>query len=529
MGAMPTSRTIPRLVNELAAAWGPRPALTGAGRRLSYIEMREEMLRIARRLHGLGVRHGDKVGIFMGNRPEWVTSCLAIVSLGAVMVSLNTWATTRELEYMLAHSEASLLIASPMFLKSDYGAMLRELEPHATHVPQLRDILGVGDALPPGWLPLFDGAVERAADADLAQAFDAVTPEDIAFLLYTSGSTARPKGVQLQHRPLIENLWHIGERMHVTQNDRLWLSVSLFWGLGCSNALFNLLTHGASIVLQESFEPGEALRLIEEEKCTLFYGTANMAQAMAEHPDRARRDLGSLRSGAAVGTREQMLRVVDLGATEICSIYGMTEGYGNSHVVDAHDPLERRLTSVGRLLPDRLQKIVSPEGVTLRAGAVGEIRLKGHITPGYYKDAAATADSLDEEGYFKTGDLGYLDADGYLFFRGRLKELVKTGGINVSPAEVEEVIMAMAGVQLAQVVGVPDATRDELLAAVVVPRPGAVLTVEMVAAHCKLHLAAYKIPRLVRLIDERDLPLTTTGKIQKNRIAASFFPLEQKA
>ena len=330
--------------------------------------------------------------------------------------------------------------------------------------------------------------------------------------------------MQLQHRPLIENLWHIGERMHVIGNDRLWLAVSMFWGLGCSNALFNLLTHGASIVLQESFEPGEALRLIEEEKCTLFYGTANMAQAMTEHPDRARRDLGSLRSGAAVGTREQMLRVVELGAKEICTIYGLTEGYGNSHVADAHDPLERRLTSVGRLLPDRLQKIVSPEGTTLPAGEVGEIRLKGHITPGYYKDDAATAQSRDEDGYFKTGDLGYLDADGYLYFRGRLKELVKTGGINVSPAEVEEVIMAMAGVQLAQVVGVPDATRDELLAAVVVPQPGATLTAAMVTAHCKAHLAGYKIPRLVRFVDERDLPLTTTGKIQKNRIAGIFFP-----
>ena len=190
MGAMPTSRTIPRLVNELAAAFGPRPALTGAGRHLNYAQMREEVLRIARRLHGLGIHHGDKVGILMGNRPEWVTSCLAIASLGAVMVSLNTWATTRELEYMLAHSETCLLIASPTFLKSDYGAMLGELEPHAAHLPRLRAILGVGDTLPPGWLPLFDVAGERAADADLVRLFDAVTPEDIAFLLYTSGSTA---------------------------------------------------------------------------------------------------------------------------------------------------------------------------------------------------------------------------------------------------------------------------------------------------------------------------------------------------
>jgi fatty-acyl-CoA synthase len=528
MSTMPAARTIPRLVDELARTWGPRPALSGCGRSLTYTGMRDEALRIARRLHRLGVRRGDKVGILMGNRVEWVTSCLAITSLGAVMVSLNTWATVRELHYMLAHSETRTLIAHPGFLKADYGAMLRELEPHAEHVPRLREILGSGESLPPGWLPLFDGASENDAadDAVIAEAFAAVNPEDIAYLLYTSGSTAKPKGVQLQHYPLIENLWNIGERMHVTEHDRLWLAVSMFWGLGCSNALFNLLTHGGSIVLQESFEPGEALRLIEEEKCTLFYGTANMAQAMHEHPDRTKRDLSSLRSGAAVGTREQMQRVVELGATQICNIYGMTEGYGNCHVADAHDSQECRFASVGKLLPNRQQKIVSPKGQVLPPGSVGEICLKGYMTPGYYKDPAATAQAFDGEGYFKTGDLGYLDAAGYLYFRGRLKEMVKTGGINVSPAEVEEVLMSFPGVHLAQVVGVPDAMRDEVLAAVIVARPGVTLDAQAITTHCKTVLAAYKVPRLMRFVEERELPLTTTGKIQKNRIAATFFPPE---
>lgn len=525
MSDMPTARTLPRLVDELAQRHRSRPALAGAGRYLSYRQMRDEVWRIARRLHHLGVRHGDKVGILMGNRVEWVTSCLAITSLGAVMVSLNTWATVRELEYMLAHSEARTLIASPTFLKADYGAMLRELEPHGERLPHLREVLGTGTTLPPGWQALCDRATDAHSsdDAAISAAFAAVKPEDIAYLLYTSGSTARPKGVQLQHYPLIENLWNIGERMRVTENDRLWLAVSMFWGLGCSNALFNLLTHGGSIVLQESFEPGEALRLIEEEKCTMFYGTANMAQAMHEHPDRARRDLSSLRGGAAVGTPEQIMRVVDLGAAEICNIYGMTEGYGNCHVADARDPLAKRLESVGRILPKRRQKIVAPDGSELPPGAVGELLLQGYMTPGYYKDPAATAASFDQEGYFRTGDLAYLDADGYLYFRGRLKELVKTGGINVAPAEVEQVIMAMPGVRLAQVVGVPDATRDELLAAVIVLKPGVTLTVEAVTTHCRDQLAAYKVPRLVRFVKEHELPLTTTGKIQKNRIAATFF------
>jgi fatty-acyl-CoA synthase len=217
------------------------------------------------------------------------------------------------------------------------------------------------------------------------------------------------------------------------------------------------------------------------------------------------------------------MRVVELGAKDICNIYGMTEGYGNCHVAEAHDPLQKRLESVGRILPNRQQKIVSPEGRVLPPGEVGELMLKGYMTPGYYKDPVATAASFDEEGYFRTGDLAYLDAEGYLYFRGRLKELVKTGGINVAPAEVEEAIMTMPGVRLAQVVGVPDATRDELLAAVIVLKPGATLTIEAVTARCRETLAAYKLPRLVRFVEERELPLTTTGKIQKNRIAATFF------
>ena len=525
MNRMPEARTLPQLVRELAEVWGPRQALAGAGRALTYAQMQSEVWCIARRLHRLGVRAGDKVGILMGNRVEWATSCLAITSLGAVMVSLNTWATVRELQYMLAHSETRTLIAYPTFLKADYGAMLRELEPHAQQLPHLREILGSGAALPKGWLPLFDRATEDEIiyDAEIAAAGTAVRPEDIAYLLYTSGSTAKPKGVQLQHYPLIENLWNIGERMLVTEHDRLWLAVSMFWGLGCSNALFNLLTHGGSIVMQEAFEPGEALRLIAKERCTMFYGTANMAQAMHEHPDRPRRDLSSLRGGAAVGTPEQIMRVIELGAAEICNIYGMTEGYGNCHVADARDPLQKRLESVGRILPNWQQKIVSPEGQVLPPGQVGELLLKGYVTPGYFKDPAATAASFDAEGYFRTGDLAYLDADGYLYFRGRLKELVKTGGINVAPAEVEEVIMALPGVRLVQVVGVPDAVRDELLAAVIVLNPGAALTVEAVVTHCRATLAAYKVPRLVRFVGERELPLTTTGKIHKSRIAATFF------
>jgi fatty-acyl-CoA synthase len=256
----------------------------------------------------------------------------------------------------------------------------------------------------------------------------------------------------------------------------------------------------------------------------VFYGTPNMAQALCEHPDRARRDLSSLRGGATIGTPEQIMRVVELGAREICNIYGLTETYGNCNVADARDPLERRLSNVGRPLTGVAQRIVDPQtGDLLPPGEVGEVRVKGYVTTGYYKDPARTREAFDEHGFFRTGDLGMLDAEGYLHFRGRIKEMVKTGGINVAPIEVEEVLLAHPAVQAAFVTGVPDAVHDELLAAVIVPKRGASLSEREVTEHCRKSLAAYKVPRLIRFATEEDLPLTTTGKVQKNRLATTFF------
>ena len=524
---MPVSRTIPRLVNELAQTYATRTAIVGSGRRLSYSQLRDEVLMVARRLHRLGVKPGDKVAILMGNRPEWISAALAITSIGATTVTLNTWATLPELEYLISHSDTTYLIAYPTFLKADYGRMMGELEPHARRLPSLRGVLGVGDTLPAGWAPLFDGASDSdpSADAEIARAFEAVKPDDIALLLYTSGSTSTPKGVQLRHDHLIENNFNIGERMHLTEDDRLWLAVSLFWGYGSANALMNILTHGACFILQESFDAAAALRLIEEEKCTVYYGTANMAQALLEHPDRLLRDLSSLRTGASNGSPEQLQRVLDLGVKHICNVFGLTETYGFTHITDCYDDLERRLETVGKPLPGVTMRVVSPEdGSELAAGGTGELRVKGYVTPGYYKQEALSAQCIDEQGYFKTGDLVCVDAQGYMQFRGRIKEMLKTGGINVSPAEVESELMGYPGVALAQVVGVPDATRDEIVGAVIVPKAGATLSVDAIIAHCKTRMAAYKVPRLICFAAEADLPLTTTGKIQKNRIAAKFFP-----
>jgi fatty-acyl-CoA synthase len=524
MPLMPTSRTVPGLLDEQAARFGEREALVGGAARYSYAQLREEARAFAKGLHALGLRQGDHVAILMGNRPEWIIADLAACALGAVMVAVNTWVTARELCYVLAHSDAKLLIASDHFLKYDYFAMLAELEPLAAALPKLARIVHVGARAYKDSLPFAEVYARGRAvpDDEIDRAARAIEPRDVCYLLYTSGSTSTPKGVQLQHDALIENMWHIGERMHVSERDRLWLAVSLFWGLGCENALFNLLTHGGCVVLQEHFEAGEALRLIEAERCTLFYGTPNMAQAMAEHPERPARDLTSLRSGGTVGTPEQIRRVVELGAREICNIYGLTETYGNCAVTDAAEPLEIRATSVGRPLPGVDLRIVDEDGRPLNAGEVGEIRVKGYVTVGYYKDEDKNRAAFDQDGYFITGDLGLLDEAGRLYFRGRIKEMIKTAGINVAPVEVEEILMAHPAVKLACVTGVPDARRDEVIAALIVCEAGRTVAETELLAHCRRALAAYKIPRLVKFVNEADLPLTVTGKLQKNKLAEFF-------
>ena len=528
---MPISRTIPRLLDELAARFPLREALVGGGRRYTYASLRDGVRGFAKGLHGLGIRKGDKVAILMGNKPEWIIADLAICALGGVMVAVNTWVTSRELRYILAHSDATTLIAADRFLKYDYFEMLRELEPLSQSMPGMKRIIHVGarsycDSIS---FEAVHACGQGIDEAVIDRAGAAVDPHDVAYLLYTSGSTSTPKGVQLQHYALIENMWQIGERMHVTEHDRLWLAVSLFWGLGCENALFNLMTHGGCVVLQESFEAGEALRIISEERCTIFYGTPNMAQALIEHPDRARYDLSSLRSGGTVGTPEQIMRVVELGAKNICNIYGLTESYGNCNVTDADDPLDIRLTTVGRPLPGVDLRILDPQtGNEQPTGAVGEIRLKGYVTIGYYKDADKNREAFDTNGYFITGDLGFLDDNGRLHFRGRIKEMIKTGGINVAPVEVEEILLRHPAVRLAFVTGVPDQRRDEVIAAVVVRQPGQSVDEAALREHCRRELAAYKIPRLMAFVEERDLPLTVTGKLQKNRLA-DFFMRDARA
>jgi len=468
----PRSRTIPDLLDELAARQPEHELIVDAtGRlRLGYAAARARARRLAGGLVRLGVGRGDRVALLMTNRPEWLLIDFAVTLLGAILVPISTWSRPRELEYVLGHCAASVLIAMPRFGSHDYLGSLAEMGgTGCARLPHLAHLVVGGDEaanVPPGALPSLEALADLGSDvsdAELDAAQRAVTADDVAYILYTSGTTSTPKGVQLAHGGLIENGWQIGERQHLTPADRMWMGISLFWSFGCANALPAVMTHGGTIVLQEHMEPGAALALIERERCSVYYGTPNIAQALIEHPDRARRDLSSLRTGAAIGSPAAMQMVMDLGAREICNVYGLTECYGNCSVTDAHDPPEVRRTTVGYPLPGMEIRVVDRDSRRpLPDGQVGEILIRGRLTPGYYQDPERNAASFDANGFLLSGDLGFVGDDGRLRFRGRIKEMVKTGGINVAPVEVEEILLGHPDVEQAYVVRIPDPRREEI-------------------------------------------------------------------
>jgi fatty-acyl-CoA synthase len=513
---MPGSRTLCDLIDEMAARYPNREALIDRRHRLTYAQFRTAVRDLAKGLHRLGVRRGDKLALLMDNRVEWLVVNGAVQVLGATLVALSTWSRAREVEYVVNHSDATTLITIDRFRGQDflamYGAIGRD------RLPKLARIVCLGGEPVPGTTRFEHlaeiGAVVSDAEIDVGQR--AVLPADVAYLLYTSGTTSTPKGVQLQHVGLVENTWSIGERQHLGPDDRLWMGISLFWGFGCENALLAVMTHGGCIVLQEQFDAGEALALIERERCTVYYGTPNIALALLEHPDRERRDLSSLRTGAAIGGPQAIKMVMDLGASEICNVYGLTECYGNTSVTDAHDPVDVRLHTVGHPLPGTEIRIVHPETRRpLAPGEIGEITIRGYVMPGYYKDFDKNTAAFDADGFFITGDLGFIDDDGRLRFRGRIKEMVKTGGINVAPLEVEAVLTGHSAVEQAYVVGVPDQRKEEVLAAVVVLKDGAEASADTLRDFCQARLAAFKVPRHWKFFERNSLPVTASGKVQK--------------
>lgn len=518
---MPTSRTIPGLLDEMSSKYPDRNFLIDDDRRTSYREFRENARALAKQFHSLGVRKDDKVALLMSNRIEWLEVYFAVTMLGAVLVAVNTWWRRTEIHHALSLTDTTVLVMSDCFGNSDYTYEVTAIGDLPNQLPQLKHIICLGSNMPAGalayekWRDANDGTM---SEAELDVTINEVTSSDVALILFTSGSTGKSKAAMLAHGGLVENPHGVGERMHVTEKDRLLLVLSLFWSASCCNALFNLMTHGGSIVLAPRFDPELTLKKIQDERCTVMYTQPNIVHAIYNYPDRKRYDISSLRTGMC--RPEVIDLLVEMGATEFSTTYGLTEGYGNSCASDGRAPLDTRRTSSGFPLANTMLEIVDPATRRpLPPGSLGEVRVKGYVTSGYYKDPERTREAIDDEGWLYTGDLAVLDEGGFRF-KCRLKELIKTGGINVTPSEVEELLLLFPGVLQAVVVGLPDAVREEIVAAIVVPRSGHHFTAGNLVSHCKELAAAYKVPRFIYITDSASVPLTDTGKVSKRHVQA---------
>ncbi|MDB5582963.1 MAG: Acyl-CoA synthetase (AMP-forming)/AMP-acid ligase [Bradyrhizobium sp.] len=526
----PESGTLGLVVREWAGSDPSRPAILYQDRTLSYSELGARADEAAKALIALDVRAGDRVAILFDNHPDWVILALACSLVGAVCVPINTWFKRAELSWVLRHAGVAVLIAARQVLKTDFGSMIALLLPdlsesrggivRSADYPALRSVILTESA--PAGIPTLDdfyrsgaGVTQRLLDERAV----AVRGDAASFILYTSGSTADPKGVILNHRGVVGNGFEMGERRAIAGEDRVWLGSPLFYGLGATNALPATYSRGATLVLQGHFEAGLAIDTIERSGATVYYGTGNMTRAILDHPDWRSKRTGSLVKGNAGTMAEyKRLTLVELGITGAVPAYGLTESYGNATVGLPDDPLEAKLATNGRPLPGMEMRIVDPDsGATLPQGAVGLVLLRGHTTPGYLDNPVETAKALRPDGFFDTGDLGSFDPDGRFIFHSRLKEVLKTGGINVSPMEVEQLLAGHPDVRDAHVVGVSDAVKGDRIVAFV--DASAPISEGALRDYVKELAASFKVPHHIFFRSDGQLPRLASGKVAKYKLA----------
>ncbi len=505
------------------------------GRRYTYRQLQAECDRFARGLLALGTAKGDRVGIWSPNHAEWVIAQLATAKIGAILVNVNPAYRVAELEYALAQSGCSTLIIAPPFKTSPYAALLGELCPelasatpgnlHAARLPELRTVIAFGDQRVPGayhWEDVRSRARSVSAE-DLARCQAMLQFDEPINIQYTSGTTGFPKGATLSHHGLLNNGFFTTELQRFTDHDRLCLPVPFYHCFAMVCGTLGCLTHGATVVVPaEAFDPLKTLEAIATERCTAFYGVPTMFIAMLNHPEFARFDLTSLRTGCMGGSPcpvEVIKQVRErMHLTDLEIIYGMTELSPAALQGRLDDPLEKRLTTIGRPHPHVECKIVDPvTGAVVPRGQPGELLIRGYLVMlGCWNNPEATARTIDAARWLHSGDLATMDAEGYLNIVGRSKDMIIRGGENIYPREIEDFLYGHPKVKDVQVVGVPDEAYGEEVMAWVILKPGETATGDELRQFCQGQISHYKIPRYWKLVDA--FPMTVTGKIQKFRL-----------
>jgi fatty-acyl-CoA synthase len=520
-------------LDRIAARFPDRPALVvrQQDNRLSYRELKERADALAAGFLALGLKLGDRIGIWSQNNAEWVLTQFATAKAGLILVNINPAYRVYELEYALNKVGCAALILAPAFKTSDYIGMIRQLAPEldrarpghldAHKLPALKTVIRLGSEKTPGMLNFDDiaGLATAKETAEIARLEGTLQFDDPINVQFTSGTTGNPKGATLTHHNILNNGFFIGEAMRLTEEDRLCIPVPFYHCFGMVLGNLACVTHGACMVIPaEGFDPIATLETVEAERCTGLHGVPTMFVAMLDHPRFSEFDLSSLRTGIMAGSPcpiEVMKRVVaDMHQREITIAYGMTETSPVSFQSSADDPLERRVSTVGRIQPHLEVKIVDLDGRIVPPGTPGELLTRGYsVMRGYWGDEENTHAAIDDARWMHTGDLATIDAEGYCNIVGRIKDMVIRGGENIYPREIEEFLYTHPAISDVQVFGVPDAKFGEELCAWIRKREGTTLSEAEVIAFCKGTIAHYKVPRYVRFVDA--FPMTITGKVQK--------------
>jgi fatty-acyl-CoA synthase len=531
--------TIGMHFDRTVARWGDRPGLIvhRQGIEWSWAELGRHVDAFAAGLVALGLKPGDRVGIWSPNNAEWIVTQFATAKAGLILVNINPAYRLAEVEYALNKVGCAALITATAFKTSNYIGMIGTLAPelaasapgalNARRLPDLKAVIQIGDQAP-GTFAFADiasmgGPAERQRLRDLEAVLQFDDPINIQF---TSGTTGLPKGATLTHHNILNNGLFIGEVMHYTDQDKVCIPVPMYHCFGMVIGALACLTHGSAIVFPgEGFDPLATLETVATYRCTSLYGVPTMFIAELDHPDFEKFDLSSLRTGMMAGApcpMEVMRRcVASMNLTEMTIGYGMTETSPVSTQTLIGDSLERQTGTVGRAHPHIEVKIIDAEGRVVPRGVTGEFCTRGYsVMLGYWAEEEKTAEAIDKAGWMHTGDLAVMDDDGYCKIVGRIKDLVIRGGENVYPREIEEFLYRHPAIQDVQVFGIPDPRYGEEICAWVKIRPGAVLTEDEVKAFCKDQIAHYKVPRHIRFVEE--FPMTVTGKMQKYLMRAAM-------
>lgn len=502
-------RTVDRFPESLALV------VRSSGYRATYRELWESVSTLARALLARGIAKGDRIGIWSPNRYEWVVTQYATARVGAILVNVNPAYKARELEYVLNQSGLRMLVLSRGFRSTDYVAILGEVRERCPSLEQVVVMEEHWDRLL-GEAPGVGEEVLAAREAELS--FD-----DPINIQYTSGTTGAPKGATLSHHNILNNGNIIGEILSYSDKDRVAVPVPFYHCFGMVIGNLAATSHGSAVVVPgEAFDASDTLAAVEEEGCTSLYGVPTMFIAMLHHPEFGKRDFSSLRTGVMAGSPcpvEVMRQVREkMNMREITICYGMTETSPVSTQTRVDDPVDKRVSTVGRVHPHVEIKVVDPgTGAVLPRGAAGELCTRGYsVMLGYWNDESATSKAIDSARWMHTGDLATVDSEGYVKIVGRIKDMIIRGGDNIYPREVEEFLFTHPGIEDAQVIGVPSPEYGEEVMAWVKPRSGVALDPAQLERFCRGKIATYKIPRYWKLVDS--FPMTVTGKVQKFRM-----------